>query len=82
MMGLKEFGELETKYLKEKEKRDRYDRVKRQLDKVQVAKMADGEIYDIVCYLSLSEKQKRKVADFLEQMFKEEIQELREDKSE
>lgn len=80
MMGLKEFGELETKYLKEKEKRDRYERVSRQLKDIQAAKISNNEIHSIVCHLS--EKQKQKVADFLEQMFKEEIEELRQDKSE
>ena len=80
MMGLKEFGELEAKYLKEKEKRDRYERVSRQLEDIQAAKISNKEIHTIVCHLS--EKQKQKVADFLEQMFKEEIEELREDKSE
>lgn len=80
-MGLKEFGELEAKYLKEKEKRDRYVIVSRQLENIRKAKMTtNGEIHTIVCHLS--EKQKQKVANFLEQMFKEEIEELRQDKSE
>ena len=77
MMGLKEFEELEAKYLKEKEKRDRCQIVSMQLNDLQAAKRTNGEIHTIVCHLS--KKQKLKVADFLEQMFKEEIQELRED---